>query len=161
VGVNGKFFRLPPTEDNGGFTMAKRFYMFGLALAFFLSFSLIPASVAPALAASPEMLLQQGQQQQQQPQQQPEPQQQQQQMEQMQQMGQQQQQPQPKQSLLTGKITVQQGHYVFQDNSTNVTLRVSNPSKVKKYNGDRVKVKGTINQTAQTIHVSKIKVVAS
>jgi hemolysin activation/secretion protein len=144
--------------------MGKKLYMFGLALAFLLSFSLIPTSVPPALAANPE--LQQGQQpQQQQPQQQQQEQQQQQQMQQMQQMGQQgQQQPQSKHKVkrvLTGTITQQGGHCVFQDSSTNTTLRVSNPRKVKKYIGDHVTVKGTINQTAQTIHVSKVKPLAS
>ena len=66
-----------------------------------------------------------------------------------------------KQSLLTGKIAVQGGHYVFQNNSNNATLTISNPKKAKKYSGDNVQVKGTVNQQAQTIHISKIKPISS
>ena len=78
----------------------------------------------------------------------------------MEQMGRQQQgqqSHQKKQSLLTGKILVKSGHYMFQNGSTNAALRISNPKKAKKYNGDSVQVKGTVNEQAQTIHISKIK----
>jgi hypothetical protein len=63
-----------------------------------------------------------------------------------------------KAQVLNGTIAVQSGHYVFKNTNNNTTLRVSNPKKVKKYAGDNVQVKGKINEQAQTIHVSKVKV---
>ncbi len=149
--------------------MLKRLHLFGLGLACGLVFGVMPASVPSAVAATRgASLSQQGQQgqtpqQQQAPaeQQQQQETQQQQQMEQMQQQGQQAPSQHTKQALLTGKISMHGGHYVFEDSSSNATLTVSNPSKVKKFNGDNVKVKGTVDHIAQTIHISKIKVLAS
>jgi hypothetical protein len=66
-----------------------------------------------------------------------------------------------KQSVLTGKIAVKGGQYVFENTDNNSTLTISNPKKAKKYSGDAVKVKGTVNQQAQTIHISKIKPLSS
>jgi hypothetical protein len=146
--------------------MLKRLHLLGLGLACGLVFSVMPASVPSAMAATRgASLSQQGQQgqppqQQQAPAQQQETQQQQQ-MDQMQQQSQQAPSPHTKQALLTGKISMHGGHYVFEDSSSNAALTVSNPSKVKKFNGDNVKVKGTVDHIAQTIHISKIKVLAS
>jgi hypothetical protein len=70
------------------------------------------------------------------------------------------QQTHQKAQVLNGKISVQNGHYVFQSSTNNNTLTVSNPKKVKKYAGDNVRIKGTINEQAQTVHVSKVKAVS-
>jgi FtsZ-interacting cell division protein YlmF len=91
---------------------------------------------------------------------------QQQQMEQQQDMQQMGQQPTTQarhktQTMLTGKIAMKNGQYVFENSTGNSSLTVENPKKVKKYAGDDVQVKGTVNQQAQTIRISKIKRAAS
>lgn len=63
---------------------------------------------------------------------------------------------QQQQIELTGKVTQQNGHYMFLNSDTNQALRVSNPSKVKKYNGETVKVEGTVNPKSHKLHVSKV-----
>jgi uncharacterized protein YdeI (BOF family) len=154
----------------GGATMLKRFYLVALGVGFGLAMCLIPVNAASSFAATPESASAvQGVEQQQQPtspgtgSQQPPMQQ----PQQMPPMGE--QEPgssthpthHQKQSLLTGKIAVQGGHYVFQNTSNNTTLRISNPKKAKKYSGDSVRVKGKVNEQARTIHISKIKPVTS
>ena len=141
--------------------MLKRVPSFALAAAFSLAIYLVPVGIATAQqtgpgAQQPGM----GQQQpnspgsgSQMPQQQMPP------------MGDQQptqgqQQTRQKAQTLNGKISVRNGHYVFQNSSSNTTFRVSNPKKVKKYAGDNVQIKGKVNDQAQTIHVSKVKVVS-
>lgn len=60
------------------------------------------------------------------------------------------------QVLLTGKIMKHGKHYVFHDQDSNTNFRITNSRKAKKYSGQDVKVQGTVNQTAQTIHITKI-----
>jgi hypothetical protein len=141
--------------------MLKRLPLFALAVAFSLAIFLVPVSAATATQQAGPGMQQPGTGQQQpnspgsgsqMPQQQMPP------------MGDQQptqgQQAHQKARTLNGKITVQNGHYVFRNTGNNTTLRVSNPKKVKKYAGDNVQIKGKINEQAQTIHVSKVKVVS-
>lgn len=143
--------------------MLKRLHLIVLAAACGLAMNLVPLTgFAGAAQAGPPG--QQGQ-----AQQQPTApttgtqQQQMEQQEQMQQMGQQptSQANHKKQSLLTGKIAMKNGQYVFENSTGNTTLTVENPKKVKKFAGDDVQVRGTVNQQAQTIRVSKIKRAAS
>lgn len=159
-------------REFGGSTMSKvlkRYQLLALGGAFGLAMCLVPVGgMSSAAAATPESM--QGVEQQQQPtspstgSQQQQMQQQQQEQQQMGQMGQQSQN-QPshhqKQSVLTGKIAVQGGNYVFESTSSKTTLTISNPKKAKKYSGQSVQVKGKVNQQAATIHISKIKAVSS
>ncbi|MGH9377577.1 MAG: hypothetical protein ACRD1I_02135 [Terriglobia bacterium] len=71
------------------------------------------------------------------------------------------QQSQQQQILLTGKVTRQNGHYMFLSSDTHTALRVSNPGKVKKYDGEMVKVEGTVSPKSHKIHVSKVTPVTS
>lgn len=148
----------------------KKYQLLALGGAFGLAMCLVPVgAMSSAVAATPESM--QGVEQQQQPtspstgSQQQQMQQQQQEQQQMGQMGQQSQnQPshhQKKQSVLTGKIAVQGGNYVFESASSKRTLTISNPKKAKKYSGQSVQVKGKVDQQAATIHISKIKAVSS
>lgn len=63
--------------------------------------------------------------------------------------------------LLTGKVTRENGHEMFTSSDTHQAMRVSNPSKVKKYNGEMVKVEGTVNPKSHRLHVSKVAPVTS
>jgi hypothetical protein len=142
--------------------MLKRLSLLAVAAAFSLAMCWVPVNVASAAQqAGPGMQQQPGMGQQQpnspgngsqMPQQQMPP------------MGEQQpttsHQAHQKAQTLNGKIAVQNGHYVFKNTSNNTTLRVSNPKKVKKYAGDNVQIKGKVNEQAQTVHVSKVKVVS-
>lgn len=58
--------------------------------------------------------------------------------------------------LLTGKVTRENGHEMFTSSDTHKPMRISNPSKVKKYNGEMVKVEGTVNPKSHRLHVSKV-----
>lgn len=71
-------------------------------------------------------------------------------------MNQQSERSQQQQIELTGKVTQQNGHYMFLNSDTHKALRVSNPSKVKKYDGEMVKVEGTVNPKSHKLHVSKV-----
>ncbi|HEV2418836.1 MAG TPA: hypothetical protein VGX94_13635 [Terriglobia bacterium] len=71
-------------------------------------------------------------------------------------MNQQSERSQQQQIELTGKVTRQNGHYLFLNSDTHKALRVSNPSKVKKYDGEMVKVEGTVNPKSHKLHVSKV-----
>lgn len=70
------------------------------------------------------------------------------------------QQGQPQQTqqqvLLTGKVTRENGHYLLTSQDAPKPLRISNPSKVKKYNGEMVKVEGTVNPKSHKLHVTKV-----
>ena len=70
-------------------------------------------------------------------------------------------QTQKPQLLLTGKVIRQKGHFMFLSSDTHTAFRISNPSKVKKYNGEMVKVEGTVNAKSHKIHVSKVTPVNS
>lgn len=149
--------------------MLNRFRLIALGLAFGVAICLAPLSM-PAFSTSPGALRSaQGVEQQQQPTSpstgsQQQQQQMQQEQQQMQKMGQQQQGGQTahqgKTQVMTGRILMHGGQYVF-ENNTNAKLTITNPKKAKKYNGDSVKVKGTVNEQAQTIHIAKIKRVSS
>lgn len=66
------------------------------------------------------------------------------------------QQTQQQQVMLTGKVSRENGHYLLTSQDAPNPLRISNPSKVKKYNGEMVKVEGTVNPKSHKLHVSKV-----
>jgi hypothetical protein len=65
-----------------------------------------------------------------------------------------------KKETLTGTISTRNGHCVFQNAKNSTTLRVSNPKEVRNYRGKIVRIRGTVNEPAQTIHISSIKAVS-
>jgi hypothetical protein len=71
-----------------------------------------------------------------------------------------QQMPDPSQQgtqfVLAGKILLRHGHYVFYNTDTHSVFRVMNPTKVKPYKGDTVKVQGKVNAQRRTIFITKI-----
>ena len=128
-------------------------------IAWCVPFAAIPAQAAPLTEAAQQSTLppaapnsQSGAEQQQQQRAQEQQEQQAQQSE----MNQQSEQSQQQQIELTGKVTRQNGHYMFLNSDTHKALRVSNPSKVKKYDGEMVKVEGTVNPKSHKLHVSKV-----
>lgn len=151
--------------------MMKKTRLLALGLAFGLIAWFVPFKCSSTYAtALTELAQQQGAQQpgaagapsgaqQQQEQQQQEEQQEQQ--RQLDQQAQPQQKSQQQQILLTGKVTRQNGHYMFLSSDTHTALRVSNPGKVKKYDGEMVKVEGTVSPKSHKIHVSKVTPVTS
>jgi hypothetical protein len=50
-------------------------------------------------------------------------------------------------------------HVVFVDEFKHQVLNVDNPDTLKDYMGDRVAVKGTVDQAAATIHVDKVNMI--
>lgn len=66
------------------------------------------------------------------------------------------QQTQQQQVMLTGKVTRENGHYLLTSQDAPNPLRISNPSKVKKYTGEMVKVEGTVNPKSHKLHISKV-----
>ncbi|HEV2498177.1 MAG TPA: hypothetical protein VGY31_01180 [Terriglobia bacterium] len=128
-------------------------------IAWCVPFAVIPAQATPLAEAAQQNTLppaapnsQSGAEQQQQQRAQEQEEQQAQQSE----MNQQSERSQQQQIELTGKVTQQNGHYLFLNSDTHKALRVSNPSKVKKYDGEMVKVEGTVNPKSHKLHVSKV-----
>jgi hypothetical protein len=64
--------------------------------------------------------------------------------------------PAAQQLVLSGKILVEHGHYVFYNLDTKSTFRVANPSKVKPFKGDTVKIQGRIVASTHHLYVTKI-----
>jgi hypothetical protein len=63
---------------------------------------------------------------------------------------------QPMQLVLSGKILIEHGHYVFYNLDTKSTFRIANPSKVKRYKGDTVKVEGRFLASTHHLYITKI-----
>lgn len=57
----------------------------------------------------------------------------------------------------TGKIAQVDGHFVLQDSSSNTNYKLDNEDKAKQYDGQKVKVIGTLDSSSNTIHVSDIE----
>lgn len=57
----------------------------------------------------------------------------------------------------TGKIAQVDGHYVLQDTSSNTNYKLDKEDKAKQFDGQNVKVIGTLDTSSNTIHVSDIE----
>ncbi len=57
----------------------------------------------------------------------------------------------------TGKIAQVNGHYVLQDASSNTSYKLDTEDKAKQFDGQKVKVIGTLDSSSNTIHVSDIE----
>ncbi len=57
----------------------------------------------------------------------------------------------------TGKIAQVNGHYVLQESSGNTSYKLDNEDKAKQFDGQNVKVIGTLDSSSNTIHVSDIE----
>ncbi len=57
----------------------------------------------------------------------------------------------------TGKIMKAGEKYVFEDASSKVTYELDDQNKAKPYEGQKVKVTGTLDATNNTIHISNIE----
>ena len=57
----------------------------------------------------------------------------------------------------TGKITQTKGKFVLQDTTNKVSYQLDDQDKAKQYDGQSVKVTGTLDTASNTIHVSSIE----
>ncbi len=57
----------------------------------------------------------------------------------------------------TGKITEVNGQFVLQDATNKATYQLDDQDKAKQYNGQEVKVTGTLDTATNTIHVTEIQ----
>lgn len=62
-----------------------------------------------------------------------------------------------KAQTFTGQIAQQDGKYVLLDKDSGAGYQLDDQEKAKQFDGQKVKVKGTLDQATMTIHVSDIQ----
>jgi hypothetical protein len=59
--------------------------------------------------------------------------------------------------VLSGKILLRSGHYMFYSFDTKSMFRIANPSKVRPYKGHEVKLQGKMTSGTGRLYVTKIR----
>jgi hypothetical protein len=67
---------------------------------------------------------------------------------------------QPEAKAFTGVIVKDGSRFVLQDPNSKVSYKVDDDSKVKDYVGKQVKITGTLDPSANVIHVDSIEIVS-
>jgi uncharacterized protein YdeI (BOF family) len=60
-----------------------------------------------------------------------------------------------------GQITQSNGQYILRDSASNVSYQLDDQNEAKKFDGQKVKVTGTLDSASNTIHVEKIEAATS